>query len=75
MEWIQKILRKIHPQNLLDLFVDAVLLMMEIWALLRVALILLIVVASIILYAVERASCEYNETKWYEGTACVLPHP
>ena len=75
MEWIRKILRKIHPQNLLDLFVDAVLLMMEIWALLRVALILLIVVASIILYAVERASCEYYETKWYEGTICVLPNP
>lgn len=75
MEWIPKILRKIHPQNLLDLFVDAVILMMEIWAVLRVALIMLLVVATMILYVVERTSCEYNETKWYEGTDCVLPNP
>lgn len=75
MEWIKKITKRIHPQNLLDLFVDAVLLMMEIWAVLRVALILLIVVASMILYAVERASCEYNETKWYESNTCTLPNP
>ena len=75
MEWIKRILKRIHPQNLLDLFVDAVLMLMEIWAVLRVALIMLIVVASIILYAVERTSCEYNETKWYEGTTCKLPNP
>ena len=68
MDWIKRIIKKFHPQNLLDLFVDAVLLLMEIWAVLRVALIMIIVMASIILYAVERATCEYNETKWDEIT-------
>ena len=58
MEWIKRILTKIHPQNLLDIFIDAVLLMMEI----RVILILLLVVATIILSAVERATNEPNKT-------------
>jgi len=62
MEWIKRILTKIHPQNLLDMFIDAVLLMMEIWAVLRVILILLLVVATIILSAVERATNEPNKT-------------
>lgn len=74
MDW-KRIKIKLHPQNLIDLFVDAVLLLMEIWAVLRVVLILLLVMATIILYAVERSTCEYNETKWYESTSCLPPNP
>lgn len=61
MDW-KRTLIKLHPQNLLDFFVDAVLLLMEIWAVLRVVLILLLVVATIILYAVEGKANEINET-------------
>lgn len=61
MDW-KRILKNLHPQNLLDFFVDAVLLLMEIWAVLRVVLILLLVVATIVLYAVEGKANEINET-------------
>jgi len=74
MDWIKRI-KKFRPQNLIDLFVDAVLLLMEIWAVLRVVLILILVMATIILYAVERSKCEYNETQWYESTSCLPPNP
>lgn len=75
MEWIKKITKRIHPQNLLDLFVDAVLLMMEIWAVLRVVLILLIVIASMLIYTVERVSGEYDENKWHGGDTSLSTGP
>ena len=53
MSWGTIIKTKLHPQKILDRVVDVILWMMEIWALVRVFLILSLVLVTVLLYIIE----------------------
>lgn len=59
MNW-KFILSKLRPNNLVDLFVDLIIQMMELWAVVRAFIIMLLIVMVIVLYVDQRLIPDYE---------------
>jgi hypothetical protein len=59
MKW-KAILRRLHPENLVDCLVDIILWVTEVWAIVRAIVTVLLIVLVIIYYITDKLPSDIN---------------